>query len=66
MCFRPILLNGNLSPDRNATVGNAMTVTCADGFRIAGSSNNNVTSTVFLCMAYGTWNGTIDCEPKGM
>ena len=65
VCYKPTLLNGTLSPDGNAIVGTTTTATCADGYRIAGSSDNNIVSAVLTCGINGTWNGTVECEPKG-
>ena len=65
MCYKPTLLNGTLSPDGNVTVGNTTTAICEEGFRIAGSSDNAVMSAVLTCGINGTWNRTVECEPKG-
>jgi len=65
VCLKPSILNGTLSPDGNATVGNTTKATCADGYRIAGASDNDIVTAVLTCGINGTWNGTVECEPKG-
>ena len=65
MCTKPAVLNGILSPDGNVAVGETTTATCADGYRIDGSSDNAIVSAVLTCGINGTWNGTVGCEPKG-
>jgi len=59
------LHHGTLSPDGNATVGNTTIATCTDGYRIAGSYDNAIVSAVLTCGINGTWNRTVECEPKG-
>ena len=61
----PTVLNGTLLPDGNVAVGETTTATCADGYRIAGSSDNDIVTAVLTCGINGTWNGTVECEPKG-
>ena len=59
------MTNGTFSLSGPQEVGENANVTCDDGFRIVGPSNNDITTNTLTCEENGDWNGTVKCELKG-
>lgn len=45
--------------------GDNTTVSCNEGFRLNGSSDNKVVSEVITCQSDGAWRPAKGCVPKG-